>query len=63
MSSDSEVVAALRRAGRRAAVHLLRAAIEALRAFEVLVEELARIGSDEEEDSHGPSTRQQIDVE
>lgn len=63
MSSDSEVVAALRRAGRRAAVHLLRAAIEALRAFEVLVEELARIGADGEDLSDEPGLRQQIDVE
>ncbi len=62
MSPESETLAALRRAGRRAAVHLLRAAIEALRAFEVLVEELSRIGEDEETRGE-ESARQQIEIE
>lgn len=44
MIPDSETAAALRRAGRRAAWHLLRAGIETLRAVEVVVDELSSVG-------------------
>jgi hypothetical protein len=62
--SESETVAAFRRAGKRAAFHLLRAAVESLRAFEVLVDELAKVGhSSEGEIDPSSPTRERIDVE
>lgn len=62
--AESETVAALRRAGKRATYHLLRAAVEGLRAFEVLVDELARVGhSSDEQDGSTPPRRERIDIE
>lgn len=63
--ADSETTAALRRAGRRAVYHLLRAGVESLKALEVLVDELARVGHPDHgggEDG-GESRRVRIDVE
>lgn len=61
---ESETVAALRRASKRAGFHLLRAAVEGLKALEALVDELARVGSgDEPDEGDGPPTRQRIDIE
>ena len=51
--SESETAAALRRAGKRALFHLMRAGIEGLRAIEAVVDELARVGKDPED---GPSS-------
>ncbi len=62
--AESETVAAFRRAGKRATYHLLRAAVEGLRAFEVLVDELAKVGhSPEDPDSSTPPRRERIDIE
>ena len=41
--SDSETVAALKRAGMRAAFHLLKAGVESLKAVEAVLEELGRV--------------------
>jgi hypothetical protein len=60
MTQDSETVAALRRAGTRVVYHLLRAGVEALKAVEAVVDELARVGKGEEESEEGPS---RIEVE
>lgn len=62
MSPESETVAALRRAGRRVVFHLVRAAVEGLRAIEAVVDELARAaeGSGANEDQ---TTSQRIEVE
>jgi hypothetical protein len=54
-------VAALKRAGKRAAVHLLRAAVEALKAVEAVVDELGGVGRDEEGDE-GQSRTEHIEV-
>lgn len=61
MSPESETVAALKRAGKRAAVHLLRAAVEALKAVEAVVDELGGVGRDEEGDE-GQSRTEHIEV-
>jgi hypothetical protein len=64
--NESETGAALRRAGRRAAFHLLRAALEGLKAVEVLVDELSKVGrpaSEDEEEGGSPGGRVHIDVE
>lgn len=64
--ADSETSAALKRAGRRAIVHLLRAGVESLRALEVFVDELARVGRGSEgegDGDDGSAQRVRIDVE
>ncbi len=60
MISESETAAALRRAGRRAAWHLLRAGVETLRAVEVVVDELATVGRQPPPE---PPRRVRIEVE
>ena len=49
MSPESETVAALKRAGRRALIHLVKAGIEGLKAVEAFVDELAKLS-----DGKGP---------
>ena len=51
MSAESETAAALRRAGRRALFHLMRAGVEGLKALEAIVDELARVGKEPEGNS------------
>lgn len=62
--AESETVAAFKRAGKRATFHLLRAAVESLRAFEVLVDELAKVGhSGDEGEDDAAARRERIDIE
>ena len=62
--NESETAAALRRATRRAAFHLLKAGVESLRAVEAFVDELARVGhQDGSEDKPESSGRVRIDIE
>jgi hypothetical protein len=49
MVDESETVAALRRAARRAAFHLMRAGLESLKALEAVVDELAKVGKPQAE--------------
>lgn len=60
--TDSDTKAALRRAGKRAAFHLVKAAVEGLKAIEAIVDELAAVGRDEQKkpDASGPV---HIDIE
>jgi hypothetical protein len=58
MSGESETVAALRRAGRRALFHLMRAGVEGLKALEAVIDELARVGKEPE-----PTESRKIEVE
>lgn len=61
--TESETGAALKRAGRRALFHLVRAAVEGLKAVEAIVDELAHVGSDRPDpDDEGPR-RVRIDIE
>lgn len=60
---DSETTAALRRGARRAAFHLLRAGLESVKAVEALVDELSKVGRDEDEDGEDGSDRVRIDIE
>jgi hypothetical protein len=57
--SESETAAALRRAGKRALFHLMRAGVEGLKAIEAVVDELAQVGKETED---GPSSTR-IEVE
>lgn len=64
MSSESETVAALRRAGRRVAFHMVRAAVEGLKAIEAVVDELATVGQSEQVKSENiEGDRQRIEIE
>lgn len=48
MSPEAETMAALRRAAVRVAYHLLRAGVEGLKAVEAVIDELARVGREDE---------------
>lgn len=61
MKEQSEAMQALSRAGRRAVYHLLQAAIEGLKAVEAVIEEVGRIGDDDEADQ--PEARTRIEIE
>lgn len=62
--ADSETAAALGRAARRAAFHLLRAGIEGLKALEAVVDELAKVGRTEDGcDDSGDGRPVHINVE
>lgn len=54
--------AAMGRAGRRAAFHLLQAAVESLKAVEAVIEEIGAIG-EEDAGGEGRDGRQRIEVE
>jgi hypothetical protein len=58
---QSEAVQAFGRAGRRAAYHLLQALVEGLKAVEAVIEEVGRIGDDDETDN--TATRTRIEIE
>lgn len=62
MREQSEAVAAMGRAGRRAAFHLLQAAVEGLKAVEAVIEEIGGIG-DEKRQGEETSQRQRIEIE
>lgn len=57
----AETKAALGRAGKRAAIHLVQALIEGLKAVEAVIDEIARIGDSDHHDNEIP--RQRIEVE
>jgi hypothetical protein len=59
---ESPTLAAIGRAGRRAAYHLLQAAVEGLKAIEAIIEELGGI-SDESRDDDGAHKKQRIEIE
>lgn len=61
--AESETAAALRRAGKRAAFHLLRAALEGVKAIEVFVDELGTVGRGDKSDQQQPSGPVHIEIE
>ncbi|HEX6300055.1 MAG TPA: hypothetical protein VF148_06295 [Acidimicrobiia bacterium] len=63
MSEQSPTVAALTRAGRRVAYHMIQAAIEGLKAVEAVIEEIGGIGDERDHDDDESSTRQRIEIE
>lgn len=63
MDDPSPTIAALSRAGRRAAFHMIQAAIEGLKAVEAIIEEIGGIRDDEDHDGGETSSRQRIDIE
>ena len=63
MSSESETAAALKRAGARAAFHLLRAGVESLKAIEAIVDELGKVGGRRLDDEDDPDAPVRIEVE
>lgn len=63
MNEDSQTMAALRRAGKRAAVHMVQAAIEGLKAVEAVIEEISGIGRDGDHHDSNESGRQRIEIE
>lgn len=63
MSEPSPTMAALSRAGRRVAFHMIQAAIEGLKAVEAVIEEIGRIGDEDDHDDPDAGSRQRIEIE
>lgn len=62
--AESETIEALRRAAGRAGFHLVKAGVETLKAIEVFVDELARVGERESDSAPDKRPRRvRIDVE
>jgi hypothetical protein len=62
VKEQSPTVAALSRAGRRVAYHMIQATIEGLKAVEAVIEEIGGI-SRQDDDDDGSSGRQRIEIE
>jgi len=60
---QSPTVAALGRAGRRAAFHMIKAVIESLKAVEAVIEEIGGIGDEADHHDDDTSPRQRIEIE
>lgn len=63
MDEQSPTVAALSRAGRRAAFHMIQAAIEGLKAVEAVIEEIGGIRGEGDHHVDRKETRQRIEIE
>lgn len=63
MSEQSPTVAALSRAGRRVAYHMIQAAIEGLKAVEAVIEEIGGISDGRDHDDAASTKRQRIEIE
>lgn len=63
MNPESETLAALKRAGVRAAFHLLRAGVESLKALEAVVDELGKVGAVRDDDTRPSDGPVRIEVE
>lgn len=63
MNAESETIGALKRAGIRAAFHLLRAGVEGLKAVEAVVDELGKVGAAQPEKGDDPDGPVRIEVE
>jgi hypothetical protein len=61
MKEQSEAMQAFGRAGRRVVYHLMRAAIEGLKAIEAVIEEVGSIGDKNDEESETKKTRIEIE--
>lgn len=62
MKNQSPTAVAMSRAGRRAAYHLLQAAVEGLKAVEAVIEEIGGIGDENGQDEDS-TKRQRIEIE
>jgi hypothetical protein len=63
MTDPSPTMAALGRAGRRVAFHMIQAAIEGLKAVEAVIEEIGGIGDRGDHDEADSDRRQRIEIE
>jgi Mg2+/Co2+ transporter CorC len=63
MSEQSPTVAALTRAGKRVAYHMIQAAVEGLKAIEAVIEEIGGIADEGDHDDAESSKRQRVEIE
>lgn len=63
MRDRSPTVAALGRAGRRVAFHMIQAVIEGLKAVEAVIEEIGGIGDGADHHEANVSQKQRIEIE
>lgn len=61
--SESETINAVKRAGSRVVYHLLRAGVEGLKAVEALVDELGKVGRDDDQPPPDQRGRVRIEVD
>lgn len=61
--TPSPTAAALGRAGRRVVYHMIKAAIEGLKAVEAVIEEIGGIGDQRDHHDGEQSPRQRIEIE
>ena len=62
MPERDEVLATLGRAGKRALIHMIQAAIEGVKAVEAVIDELGKMG-DNENGEHSANETERIVVE
>lgn len=63
MKEQSPTAAALSRAGRRAAIHLIQALVEGLKAVEAVIEEIGGIADQTDHHDGGNTSKQRIEIE
>lgn len=63
MREQSPTAAALARAGRRVAYHMIQAAVEGLKAVEAVIEEIGGIADERDHHVSESSERQRIEIE
>lgn len=63
MKEQTPTMAALSRAGRRAAIHMIQAAVEGLKAVEAIIEEIGGIADQSDHDDGDADQRQRIEIE
>jgi len=63
VKETSPTVAALGRAGRRVAFHMIQALIEGLKAVEAVIEEIGGIGDQSDHHESESNVRQRIEIE
>lgn len=61
--SESETINAVKRAGSRVIYHLLRAGVESLKAVEALVDELGKVGHQDDPPPPDQQGRVRIEVD
>lgn len=63
MSEKSPTKAAVSRAGKRVAFHMIQAAIEGLKAIEAVIEEIGGIADQADQDKGDRDQRRRIEIE
>jgi len=63
MRDRDQVLNALNRAGKRALIHMIQAAIEGVKAVEAVIDELGNMGDDDDDVEQSSTGAERIEVE